>query len=703
MFQINLANIQSIKEEINEKAEKNKEKEDLINRYLEGFDDELTKNSSKEEKTSIDDIPDLIDDEDEIDIPSIENIKIEDKKPNVPINENKNKKINKNIIKEKEKKTDIPKENIRKEEKKKNKSNNHINQVKEKKTNSKPQRSPKFNSSKDDVSSKFEVNSKEKKPDVKDNSSNKKDILDGEFKVKENVNGSNNAKNTSNRNKNYGNTVAKTIMNRLRNIGDELVNNRQNNGSQNIEESQKAQKPKKEQMKKSHESQVEKSIPKKEENRQKDKKSIEKEHLKEETVDLETNNIHDQIDDNVNEFEEKESIISDDDIEYTTEENLEVDIEENIKEDNKEDIEDEISDDIKGAPVYIFEDDEEDDVIVFGLEDDIEDVIEEDIEDISEDIIQELDEEDLETNESEGNENMREYKAPRRKKDEDAFDDSPDVIVPISAEIRNNNQNNSYDEDGDYISPIDNEEFEEFYEESEDSVNRMDDNSQSNRQSQANDDSFNDPNNPDSPYYYSAVGIDNALKKNAVQYPRNNDRNKTGLAGTVSSLKNEMLYLKASMDEIENPTERETVYVIDRNADDEFFEDPYDPYQEPAVIDNTQNAEEKDYESLFTSKKHEYLDKIEEYTNSSSDGYVEDSADSFLDEIPEFDYIDDGTEPIIPINSEINQETSLERDVGTYSTSSESIPKDHIPEESIILEEFGDEFIDPDDEFEHMI
>ena len=665
-----LANIQSIKEEINEKTEKDKEKEDLI-----------------------------------IDIPAIENIKIEDKKPNVPINENKNKKINKNINKEKEKKTDIPKENIRKEEKKKNKSNTHKNQEKVKKSNSKPQRSPKFNSSKDDVSSKFEANSKEKKPDVKDNSSNKKDILDGEFKVKENVNGSNNAKNTSNRNKNNGNTVAKSLMNRLRNIGDELVNNRQNNGSQNIEESQKAQKPKKEQIKKSKESQVEKSIPKKEENRQKDKKSIEKEPLKEETVDLETNNIHDQIDETVNEFEEKESIISDDDIEYTTEENLEVDIEENIKEDNKEDTEDEISEDIKGAPVYIFEDDDEDDVIVFGLEDDMEDVIEEDIddiEDISEDIIQELDEEDLETNESEGIENMREYKAPRRKKDEDAFDDSPDVIVPISAEIRNNKQNNSYEEDGDYITPIDADEFEEFYEESEDSVNESGDDSKSNGQSQSNEEAYHDPNNPDSPYYYSAVGIDNALKKNAVQYPRNNDRNKTGLAGTVSSIKNEMLYLKASMDEIENPTERETVYVIDRNADDEFFEDPYDPYQEPAVIDNTQNPKEDSYESLFTSKKHEYLDKIEEYTNSSSDGYVEDSADSFLDEIPEFDYIDDESEPIIPISSSINQETDVYETTKTYPTSGEPIIEDYIPEESIILEELGDELIDSDDEFVHI-
>ena len=58
-----MANIQSIKEEINEKAEKDKEKEDLISRYLEGLDDELTKNSSKGDKTSIDDIPDLIDDD----------------------------------------------------------------------------------------------------------------------------------------------------------------------------------------------------------------------------------------------------------------------------------------------------------------------------------------------------------------------------------------------------------------------------------------------------------------------------------------------------------------------------------------------------------------------------------------------------------------------------------------------------------------
>ena len=278
------------------------------------------------------------------------------------------------------------------------------------------------------------------------------------------------------------------------------------------------------------------------------------------------------------------------------------------------------------------------------------------LEDISEDIIREISEEDLENNESEGMENMNEYRTPRRKKEE-IIDDSPDVIVPISAEIRKNNQNNPYDEDADYISPINEEEYEEFYEEDEfeELFKETEHDSAPNDYSETNAEHMPDSDNPDSPYYYSAVGIENALKKNAVQYPKNNDRNKTGLAGTVNSLKNEMLYLKASMDEIENPTEREMVYVIDRNADDEFFEDPYDPYQETVFVENTQNVEDDAYESLFTSKKHEYLDKIEEYTNqSSNDEYLDDSiSDTFLDELSHSGYVEE-SEPIIPIDSEAN-------------------------------------------------
>jgi hypothetical protein len=64
-----LANIQRVKEEMDEKSEKEKEKEDLINRYLEGFDDEVSKNSSKNHKSKSEDdsidLNDSIDEENE--------------------------------------------------------------------------------------------------------------------------------------------------------------------------------------------------------------------------------------------------------------------------------------------------------------------------------------------------------------------------------------------------------------------------------------------------------------------------------------------------------------------------------------------------------------------------------------------------------------------------------------------------------------
>ncbi|MBQ3421146.1 MAG: DUF3320 domain-containing protein, partial [Romboutsia sp.] len=549
------------------------------------------------------------------------------------------------------------------------------------------------------VSSKFEGKTKAKETKAKNESSNKKDVLDGEFKVKERPVRSKKAENPSNRNGNNENSMAKSLMNRLRNIGDELVNNRQNTDSEDSKESKKAQKEKID--KKSNKPIKEKPSDKKAKKEQINKKTNEsrkdqsidkkaKKTKKEKSVDFNEDIIENKIDENINLFEEKETIISDDDIEYTTEENIE--------------------EDIGNMPVYRFDDEMEDDedVTVYGLEDDFE----EDIGDISEDIIQEINKEDLESNESEDIENMREYEAPKRKKKEEAFNESPDVIVPISAEIRNNTQNGYYEEDVDYISPIDEEyeeyeeyyeypdeeEFEEYYEESDELDKEIDDKPQTTEPSQNANASFNDPNNPDSPYYYSAVGIDNALKKNAVQYPRNNDRNKTGLAGTVNSFKNEMLYLKASMDEIENPTERETVYVIDRNADDEFFEDPYDPYQEQVVTDNTQTQEEDNYETLFTSKKHEYLDKIEEYTGSSSDDvYIGDSNDSFLNDISEIGYYEE-SEPIIPINSSANQDNiAFEANTETYTEVNEAIP-----EENIILKELEEEFVEEDDEFEHI-
>ena len=341
------------------------------------------------------------------------------------------------------------------------------------------------------------------------------------------------------------------------------------------------------------------------------------------------------------------------------------------------------------------------------------DIIDEDIEEISEDIIREMDE-DFENKDSEGNENMNEYRNPKRKIKEESYDDSPDVIVPISAERRRNNQNNPHDEEGDYISPINVGEYDEYYEEESEDYEEYYEEHESKDyiENEAETPRNNTLNNaetvqedPDSPYYYSAVGIDNALKKNAIQYPRN-DRNKTGLAGTVSSIKNEMLYLKASMDEIENPTEREMVYVIDRNADDEFFEDPYDPYEEPVVVDNTQRAEEEKYDSLFTSKKHEYLDKIEEYTSTpSEDSYLDDSIDdTFLEELTESEYETD-TEPIVPISSSVSVEnTSSTQSIPPREPVSDS---DFVHIEDLELDsQFEDSYEDiviDDDEFEDII
>ena len=848
-----LANIQRVKENIVEKTEKEKEKEDLINRYLEGFDDELNKNSSKDnnvenEEDSIDfneDEEDSIDfnDDDSIDFSEaeddsfdfneypeddnssknddldefsndfdesnedLEDIKLsnlteEDKED---INSHKNATIvdifgddeddedgianeyslsnspkfrkkkssedeskSKKEIKTKENaqnnapkkdkkdnekfKITAPKKdkkenrNIKitapKNEKKENKNierskpqKENKNYEKENKTNLKHQKENKnyekinktnpnhqknkFNSSKDDISSKFEGNSNHKGKIQENDSNIKKDILEGEFKLKEN-NKFNKRKNSSRMNNN-GNHRGKSLMNRLRNLGDGLVNNLQNNDNQDNQKSN--------------------DIPKEE-------KTIEDKPQKDESIEFKPQNemieefIEDIEDSPIDESDILKEIIEDTPIEESDilkEIIEETPIEESdiLEENMQEEIEfldDEIEDDAniyRQEETFIIDEDiknntndiidEDIDYIPHDtLEEDInsiaEDIIEEDIEEISEDIIREMDEEDFENKDSEGNENMKEYSAPRRKKNEESYDDSLDVIVPISAERRRNNQNDPYEEDGEYISPIDDEEYEEYYEEepndyeefykaheSEDYIEEKRGNP-GNNQPKTNGKTIQE--DPDSPYYYSAVGIENALKKNAVQYPRGNDRNKTGLAGTVNSIKNEMLYLKASMDEIENPTEREMVYVIDRNADDEFFEDPYDPYEETVVVENTQTVEEEKYESLFTSKKHEYLDKIEEYTGSSSDdSYLDDSIDdAFLEELTESDYVETDPEPIIPVNSSITDEI-------THST--QPIPEDidsdldfvHIDDiglDSELEDSFEDIEID-DDEFEDII
>ena len=693
-----------ISETIIESSPKDKQKEDMINKYLEGFDDELNKNSGndksspKNESISADivEIPTFNDDDlDELNESKSEKTQESSNKPNIPIRDNE----------KKENKSNIP---IRDNENKKNKKVNRPikeNKNKENKPNIHPKKN-RFNSSNDDISSRFEANSNVKESIVEDVQSSKTKVFDGEFKVKKNSHDSIKTKNSSKNNKNNENNRAKSLMDRLRNIGDGLVNNIQNIDSQDTKEEIKA--PKEEISRKSKNNLKEKAN-KKSNDDLKEKIGIISDDSKEESIEKKTQNqIKDDFIEDINLFDDKidESDLLDENIDNN----------ENLYEEEEINI---IDEDLDNITEYSL-DEELEEVTEYSLEEDLDNIteysLEEELEDISEDIIREINEEDLENKDSKGIENMNEYNAPKRKKKE-IFDDSPDVIVPISAEIRKNNQNNQYDEQAEYISPINDEEYEEFYEDDglEDLLEEAENESIPKDYPKTNAEHMQESNDPDNPYYYSAVGIENTLKKNAVQYPKNNDRNKTGIAGTVNSLKNEMLYLKASMDEIENPTEREMVYVIDRNADDEFFEDPYDPYQEP-IVENHQNIPKDNYETLFTSKKHEYLDKIEEYTGSSSsdsyldypseDSYLDDSiADTFLDELSENEYLED-SEPIVPINSSVNQENRIYHSEGVHSQvigeTSASDEFMHIEELNSQLDGSNSHFNIPESEFEDI-
>ena len=489
-----------ISETIIEKSPQDKQKEDLINKYLEGFDEELNKSSHKDDGSSSFDESNLSEekqieslDEDitdksnenrlnnskntsnNVDIPVIDNKNIDDKS-NIPIKEKKNninkpdipiKKNNRNktTTPVREKKNNETKPNITIKENAVNKTSNSIREKKNKENkpktsikdnnsinnkqndankennlNSNHQKKNKFNSSKDDISSKFEENLNVKESNIKENPSDKNNVFDGEFKVKENAHDSNTTRNSSRSNKKNENNRAKSLMNRLRNIGDELVNNIQNNDSQDIKKENNVQKEeinKKSQNKLKEENETIFDDSEKEENSLKSQNQTKDEIIEDFNIiddKIEESDLLDDIKvENQNLYEEEDINIIDEDLDNVTVYSL--------------DEEEEISEYIP---------DEEEEVTEYSPDEDLEEVTEysydEDLEEISEDIIREINEEDLENKDSEGIENMNEYRTPKRKKKE-IFDDSLDVIVPISAEIRKNNQNNHYDEDADYISP----------------------------------------------------------------------------------------------------------------------------------------------------------------------------------------------------------------------------------------------------------
>ena len=451
-------------------------------------------------------------------------------------------------------------------------------------------------------------------------------------------------------------------------------------------------------------------------------------------------------------------------IDENSEENYSVDLDDNSEEDYSVDVKDEF---------------EEEDIVLNSHVDDAEEFLESNN---SNNYVEDDEFKYLEKEESEDIENMRQNKkVSKRRVNQEIIDDSADVIVPISAE-RRARENGNYSDDSDVIIPIQNEydDMEEIddldeliSENTEDSEvysnnekysksNYSDgssldnktvaNSSESNQRNQYNHEYDSQPeysnqeygsqqdytsqdydsqHDENDSYYYSAVGIENSLKKNAVHYPKSNNRNKKGLVGAVSSLKDEMLYINASLKEIENPTEREKIYTIDPSEEGEYS-DAYDsryyhddisankerfsnnkhhsPYDEEYVdtispedsLIHKDNIEEKyssesqydsqdtysdsidtsispKRESLFNSNKHQYLDKIEEYANESA--YIETEED--------FVASDDLTNADNIFESDLDSEAIVE-DIPNF----DSIDNGLDVEEDIEID---------DDEFEHII
>jgi len=128
----------------------------------------------------------------------------------------------------------------------------------------------------------------------------------------------------------------------------------------------------------------------------------------------------------------------------------------------------------------------------------------------------------------------------------------------------------------------------------------------------------------DNDYYYSAIGMENTLKKNAINYKRK-DSHKKGLAGSISNLKNEIKYIDATLKQIENPTEREKIYVIDRSSDEFGDFESYNEFTNETIIPNN-----KDYSNYNTDeiKESKSNSNYKELVNNSSPEYsIEDYVD----------------------------------------------------------------------------
>ncbi|WP_297979757.1 DUF3320 domain-containing protein [uncultured Methanobrevibacter sp.] len=732
-----------------EELAKEKEKEDLISRYLEGFEEEFTENSDSNEdlennannldsneyldedyivdedysvdEDSIEDLADdYVDDEDSIedlvDDYSVDEDSIEDLAEDVVDNENNLEDFNISNDNDDGDLDDLANINNSKT------SNKAEHKIKENK-NSNSDNNAKSINDKNKVSEKASAN---KSLNENNKKSDKKSVKDSSSKS---INENNRKSNKDSNNK--SNSRPKSLFSKLKNIGDGFIYGSSDEDIINVE----------------YEEKEKQSYP----------NSFPEDEFKE------SNNINNSSDVSVGEEDsmgngesysegdfEEASVIGD---EFYSEEEYYYESE------------------------YIDSDDFISESEYIGLEDDIIDVNkketlinDESITNNNDAYYSDLNEIDSEEEIiDEENENMRQKDVSRKREIMESYDDSADYIVPISAEKRQKEE--EYGEDADYIVPIsededeiisndNNQEFSneeinndyinEYPEESEKRIYKkpnkkpqdesgevyaQDYNSENPNSNVENDSQVSS--NAEDPYFYTATGIENALKKNAVNYQRTDDRNKTGLVGAVSSIKNEMKYINASLKEIENPTESERVYVIDRSAPDEYYEDSYDSteYESPIVPESQErvsyaedrqvsnyNNSDDDFESMFTSKKHEYLDKISEYSNENevypeNTGIYEDESakynDNYSNEFSAEISSGDEFEPIIPLNSEnTNQNIDYQPGLRDYSQETQdnldtTLDFDDgvsLNEDELIDNEFADdEFEIDDDEFENII
>ena len=162
--------------------------------------------------------------------------------------------------------------------------------------------------------------------------------------------------------------------------------------------------------------------------------------------------------------------------------------------------------------------------------------------------------------------------------------------------------------------------------------------------------------------------------------PQQNNSNKTGLMGTLTSIKHGMQYYDYAMKEIENPTEREKIYVIDRVNDNgeeipDYMEIPQDyeddqPVERKSIMKtisdfsnvekeiNSLNPElyDEEYFKVDNTQNVDSYDKLEQ-DNHNPDYYSKEDTIFTSDDYSQEEFI-----PIEPAHNESRAEDSFYED-----------------------------------------